>query len=126
MGLFNLFGGKKKDEAKPDPKPAAPVKAEAKPAKIDAKTAKPPKSAAPEVFVLSASGLAQVKLRLKVAQSLRTRRASVAYEAAKELAAIQAKAGRRMGARKWTAEANRILASHANETWAADLEQKAA
>jgi hypothetical protein len=35
---------------------------------------------------------------------------AAAYEAAKELAAIQAKAGRRVGARMWTAEAERIKA----------------
>jgi hypothetical protein len=90
MGLFNLFGGKKKGGAKPSKGKAA--------------------AGAHEVLVLPAAGPAQVKLRLKLAQSLRTRRASVAYEAAKELAAIQAKAGRRLGARMWTAEAERIKA----------------
>jgi hypothetical protein len=90
MGLFNLFGGKKKKAARPAKGKAGP---------------------AAEVLVLPATAPAQVKLRLKVAMSLRTRRASAAYEAAKELAAIQAKAGRRVGARKWSAEAERIKAS---------------
>jgi len=90
MGLFNLFGGKKKDQARSSKGKGWPP---------------------PEVLVLPATAPAQVKLRLKVAMSLRTKRASVAYEAAKELAAIQQKAGRRVGARKWSAEAARIKAS---------------
>jgi hypothetical protein len=116
MGLFNLFGGKKKDETKPVKVEAAAVKAEAKPAKADSKPAKAARPLAPEPLAASASGAAQVKLRLKVAQSLRSRRVAAAYEAAKELAAIQAKAGRRVGARMWTAEAERIKAGLPEQT----------
>jgi hypothetical protein len=89
MGLFNLFGNKKKEARPPKGKSSA---------------------AASEVLALPAVAPAQVKLRLKLAQSLRTRRAPAAYEAAKQLAAIQLKAGRRVGARVWTAEAERIKA----------------
>jgi hypothetical protein len=96
MGLFNLFGGKKKDAARPSKGKAPPG----------------------EALALPAVAPAQVKLRLKLAQSLRTRRALAAYEAAKELAAIQTRAGRRVGARMWAAEAERILARHATEDWA--------
>lgn len=109
MGLFNLFGGKKKDESAPA-KAAAPPKPEAKPAA--SKTV----AAAPVVAALPAAGAAQVRLRLKMVQSLRSRRVAAAYEAAKELAAIQAKAGRRLGARMWTAEAERIKAGLAEHT----------
>ena len=103
MGLFNLFGGKKKDDA-PPAKAAAPPKPEAK--SFAGKTV----AAVAEVPVAPTAGVAQVKLRLKLVQSLRSRRAAAAYEAAKELAAIQAKAGRRLSARMWTAEAERIKA----------------
>jgi hypothetical protein len=106
MGLFNLFGGKKKEEAKPAA--AAPV--------VDAK-AKPPAAPAPAArpavqiaLAASESGVKQVRLRLKLAASLRAGEHAEAYKAAKDLAAIQAKAGRRVGARVWTAEAERILA----------------
>jgi hypothetical protein len=104
MGLFNLFGGKKD-----------------KPSKVNG-------SGPAEQLALPAVAPAQVRLRLKLAQSLRTRRALAAYEAAKELAAIQTKAGRRVGARMWAAEAQRILTRHAGEEWAVSraVEQKAA
>ena len=107
MGLFNLFGGKKKDEAKATPKPAeAPVKT----AEPGAKPAPAAAKAAPQIaLAASEAGVAQVKLRLKLAASLRAGEHGAAYRAAKDLAAIQAKAGRRVGARIWTAEAERIL-----------------
>jgi hypothetical protein len=109
MGLFDLFSGKKKDEAKAAPKPAEPpaktVEAAAKPAPAVVK-------AAPQVALApSESGVVQVKLRLKLAASLRAGEHGKAYRAAKDLAAIQAKAGRRVGARIWTAEAERILSA---------------
>ena len=106
MSLFNLFGGKKKDEAKAAPKPVEVPKAtepSAKPAPAAAKLAVQIALAASE------SGIAQVKLRLKHAASLRSGEHGKAYRAAKDLAAIQAKAGRRVGARVWAAEAERIL-----------------
>ncbi len=103
MGLFNLFGGKKKDESKAKP---ADAPAEALEAKL-AVAARP----APQIAqVASESGVRQVKLRLKLAASLRAGEHGEAYRAAKDLAAIQAKAGRRVAARVWTAEAERILA----------------
>src|SRR5262245_48320084 len=106
MGLFNLFGGKKKDEAKAV-KPAEAKAVEAKPAPASTKAATP----APQVALAgSDAGVKQVKLRLKLAASLRAGEHFEAYKAAKDLAAIQAKAGRRVGARVWTAEAERILA----------------
>jgi hypothetical protein len=114
MGLFSsLFGGKKKDEARAE----APAKAAAPPA---AKAAKPSgrekqaASAAPAVVTASPTGAAQVKLRLKLAASLRTGEHAAAYQAAKGLADIQAKAGRRTGERIWRQEAERILARDAS------------
>ena len=109
MGLFNLFGGKKKDEAKAAPKPA---ETPAKVAEASAKPAPPTAKAAPQVaLAASEAGIKQVKLRLKLAASLRAGEHGAAYRAAKDLAAIQAKAGRRVGARVWTAEAERILSA---------------
>jgi hypothetical protein len=58
----------------------------------------------------SESGVKQVKLRLRLAASLRAGEHAEAYKAAQDLASIQAKAGRRVGARVWAAEAERILA----------------
>jgi hypothetical protein len=107
MGLFNLFGGKKKDEAKGKPVEAKPAAAaSAKPAA----SAPAGRSAVQIAAAASESGVAQVKLRLKLAASLRAGEHAEAYKAAKDLAAIQAKAGRRVGARMWAAEAERILA----------------
>jgi hypothetical protein len=103
MGLFNLFGGKKKDEAKA----AKPVEAKA----AEAKSAVSSVKTAPQIaLAMSDAGVKQVKLRLKLAASLRAGEHAEAYKAAKDLAAIQAKAGRRVGARVWMAEAERILA----------------
>jgi hypothetical protein len=107
MGLFNLFGGKKKDEAKAKAPEAKPVEAKAKPAAVAAPAARP---AVQIALAAGESGVKQVKLRLKLAASLRAGEHAEAYRAAKDLAAIQAKAGRRVGARVWTAEAERILA----------------
>jgi hypothetical protein len=115
MGLFSsLFGGKKRDELKAE----APAKAAAPPA---AKAAKPSgkekqaaTSVAPAVAAASPTGAAQVKLRLKLAASLRTGEHAAAYQAARGLADIQAKAGRRTGERMWRQEAERILARDAS------------
>jgi hypothetical protein len=114
MGLFNLFGGKKKEEAgkatrAADKSPQPGKRAEAQPAKAAAPAAAG-KAAAPVVAMTTESGVAQVKLRLKLAASLRDGEHAAAYKAAKDLADIQAKAGRRVGARVWKAEADRILA----------------
>ena len=97
MGLFsNLFGGKKKDAPQ-----AAPVQ-------------RPPAgkqvvAAAMEPAEASATGAMQVKLRLKLAASLRAGELEAAYQAAKGLAEIQAKAGRRVAARIWQEQADSIL-----------------
>lgn len=60
-----------------------------------------------------ATGVAQAKLRLKLAASLRAGQAAVAYEAATGLAEIQVKAGRPTVARVWQVQAERIKAGMA-------------
>jgi hypothetical protein len=97
MGLFsNLFGGKKKDAPKAEAvKPAA------------GKQVVTP--AAAEPVQVSGTGAMQVKLRLKLAAALRAGDLDAAYQAAKSLADIQAKAGRRVAARIWREQADRIL-----------------
>lgn len=108
MGLFNLFGGKKKDAAKPaEAKPVLEVAAKPAVESPPAPAAKPTVQIAPAA---SDAGVKQVKLRLKLAASLRAGEHAEAYKAAQDLAAIQAKAGRRVGARVWATEAERILA----------------
>ena len=107
MGLFNLFGGKKKDEAKAAASPSAKPANPAAPSKSvsSAPTAKPV-----EARASTPTGSKQVKLRLKLVHSLRSGEHAAAYEAAKSLADIQAKAGRRTVARIWRDEAERIKA----------------
>jgi hypothetical protein len=56
-----------------------------------------------------ASGVHQVRLRLRLAGALNRGDLSAAYEAAAGLADIQVQAGRRLGARAWREEADRIL-----------------
>lgn len=107
MGLFNLFGGKKKREAAV----ATHVEAKAFHTSAASASAKAPAAPAPQIAAaMSEAGVKQVRLRLKLAASLRAGEHGEAYRAAKDLAAIQAKAGRRVGARVWTAQAERILA----------------
>lgn len=112
MGLFSfLSGGKKKEDKAAPVKAAAPVaqpaiiKAEPAPAKAVA-----PASAPPEVV---ATSVAQAKLRLKLAASLRAGQHQTAYEAAAGLAEIQVKAGRPTVARVWQVQAERIRAGMA-------------
>lgn len=101
MGLFSfLFGGKKKEAAKP---PAA-----GKPAPMEKQVAA---AAAKPVTVSVAPGVAQAKLRLKLAAALRSGAHAAAYEAALGLADIQVKAGRKTAARVWSVQADRIKAS---------------
>lgn len=103
MGLFSfLFRGKKK--AKAAPVAAATV---AKPV-VEKQAAEP--AAASGGTIVAAPGVVQARLRLKLAASLRTGERAAAYEAAKGLAAIQAKAGRSTCARVWTQQAERIKA----------------
>jgi hypothetical protein len=106
MGLFsNLFGGRKKEQPKAQAMP--PVAATASKPTVMGKQVM---AAASPASLASATGATQVKLRLKLAASLRTGADEEAYLAAKSLADIQAKAGRRTGARVWREEADRILA----------------
>jgi hypothetical protein len=112
MGLFGLFGGKKKDEAKPVAATPASVAAKAvEPAKVAAPmkgaAASAPVTAAP--VGMAAVGAEQVRLRLKLVAAVKTGKTAAAYQAAKGLADIQAKAGRRLGARMWAQQADRIL-----------------
>ena len=101
MGLFSFFGGGKKETAVAE-KPALTARV------LDAVAVMPAELPPPPV-VLAAPGSVQVKLRLKLAASLRAGQHAKAYEAAKGLADIQAKAGRRMAARVWREQAERIL-----------------
>ena len=103
MGLFSfLFGGKKKEA------PAKP--ATEKPAKPAAAAAAAKKAEAIVPVVIS-PGIVQAKLRLKLAASLRTGQSGAAYDAARALADIQVRAGRKNVARVWLQEADRIKAT---------------
>lgn len=132
MGLLSfLFGGKRegvKPPLKRDPgadmiRVATPPKAtKAKDAK--AREAKGPvlKEApapvaevvaltpAPKPTLKQAPGSAQVKLRLQLAAATRAGDLEAAYEAARALEDIQRLAGRRVGARVWREQAERIYA----------------
>ncbi len=107
MGFFsNLFGGGKPKEAKAAPaaagtKAVEPVKAEAAKAVVSAP--------APAVLKGESTGAVQARLRLRLAAAARSGDVEAAYYAAKGLADIQAKAGRRVGARIWREEAERII-----------------
>lgn len=108
MGLFSfLFGGKKAKskpvEGVPTAKPAAPTKASPVVASVV-------EAAAP---IAIPAGVVQAKLRLKLAASLRTGEQAAAYEAAKALADIQVRAGRKTVARLWQQQAERIKAGMA-------------
>lgn len=114
MGLFSfLSGGKKKEKTapadsrvKPPPPSGAVQRSETSVLKSPAaemRGSDGPPAPAP-------TGLRQAKLRLKLRASLRTGAHFEAYEAARGLAAIQAEAGRRVGARVWSREAERIKA----------------
>lgn len=103
MGLFSfLFGGKKK----------AATRAAEKPTSMERQIAAVPQPAAKAMVAapMTAAGVAQAKLRLKLAASLRSGERAAAYEAAKGLAEIQVKAGRKTAARVWSEKAERIRA----------------
>ncbi len=106
MGLFSFLFGGKKSTAKAAVKPAAekPAKVEKANAQVIAKTAEA------VVPVVSAPGIVQAKLRLKLAASLRSGHTAIAYESAKALADIQVRAGRKTVARVWQKQADRIKA----------------
>lgn len=101
MGLFSFLFGGKKDKAKPAAKAVSP-----KPGVIDKNA-----PAAPAVAYAPASatgGVAQAKLRLKLVAALRSGDHSAAYQAARSLADIQTRAGRKTVARTWQQQAERI------------------
>jgi len=110
MGLFSFLSGAKKKEQK-----AAPVMAAAQfVAKVaEVKVGPPPKIVEPAPNVMTATGVAQAKLRLKLAASLRAGERVAAYEAATRLAEIQTKAGRPTVARVWQVQAAKIRAGMA-------------
>ena len=105
--LASLFGGKKKDAPKLEKAPAAA--STAKPT-VMGKQVAPAIATAATPVAATGTGVAQVKLRLKLAALLRAGEYTQAYKAARELAEIQVKAGRRIGARIWDEQADRILA----------------
>lgn len=99
MGLFSfLFGGKKKPKADAPPRASVTEKAATATTAMAAPVALP-------------AGIAQAKLRLRMAASLRSGEHAAAYEAAQRLAEMQAKAGRKTAARVWTLQAEKIRAS---------------
>lgn len=101
MGLFSfLFGGKKKAKAE----------ALAKPVVAQMPATATAVSVAEQVAVIP-PGVAQAKLRLRMAASLRSGAHAAAYEAARGLADIQTKAGRKTAARIWSEQAERIRAN---------------
>lgn len=117
MGLFSFLTGKKaaapapaartepgadvirvaspppKPAAKPSSKPSAPADAPAAPA---------------QAVQASSTGASQVKLRMKLAAATRNGDLEEAWRAAKGLETIQANAGRRVAARVWREQAERI------------------
>ncbi len=116
MGLFSFLTGGKKKEAKAVPVAAAPVAAKPTIAETKAEVALAKAIApipAPAPAKLTATGVEQAKLRMKLAASLRAGQHAVAYEAATGLADIQVKAGRPTVARVWQVQAERIKAGMA-------------
>ena len=121
MGLFSfLTGGKKKEarsaavksaEAKFAPAAVAPPPSKTKAEAALAMAAAP---IAPVVIAtlgeVTATGVTQAKLRLKLAAALRARQHMAAYEAARGLADIQVKAGRPTVARVWLVQADKLKA----------------
>ena len=102
MGLFSfLFGGKKAAKKKAGAAEATPVAVERAVAGVA------PVAVAPTAV---SAGMMQARLRLKLAASLRTGQHDAAYAAAKELADIQMRAGRKNIARVWQQQADRIKA----------------
>lgn len=112
MGLFSfLSGGKKKEEKAVPVKAAAPA---AGPPIVEKKAEiTVAKTVAPPPAPTAATGVAQARLRLKLAASLRAGQHQTAYEAATGLAEIQVKAGRPTVARVWQVQAERIKAGMA-------------
>lgn len=124
MGLFSFLTGKKAGASAPvstapggdmirvaSPPPKVQAKAQAKaepgaeaPPPAAAKAAGPAKA----VGEASATGSVHVKLRMKLAAATRNGDLEEAYVAARDLETIQTKAGRRVAARVWREQAERI------------------
>lgn len=104
MGLFSFLFGGKKDKAKPAAKAVSP-----KPGVVDKSAPAAPAAPAAAYAPASATGgVAQAKLRLKLVAALRSGDHSAAYQAARSLADIQTRAGRKTVARTWQQQAERI------------------
>ncbi len=101
MGLFSFLFGGKKNKAKP---------ATAKTSGAVGKSAATPSAPTAYAPVSATAGVAQAKLRLKLVASLRSGDQVAAYQAAKGLADIQLRAGRKTVARTWQQQAERIKA----------------
>jgi len=101
MGLFSFLFGGKKDKAKAAAKTVSPM-----PGVVD-KSA-PASPAAAYAPASATGGVAQAKLRLKLVAALRSGDHSAAYQAARSLADIQTRAGRKTVARTWQQQAERI------------------
>ncbi len=109
MGLFSfLFGGKKPKATPVAKEPAGVALAE----KVAVAKAAPAKPVAVKVAAAAPApetpGILQAKLRLKLASSLKSGHQDAAYEAARALADIQVRAGRKTVARVWQQQADRI------------------
>jgi hypothetical protein len=102
MGLFSFLFGGKKDKAKTAAKAVSPT-----PGVVD-KSAPAAPAAVAYAPASATGGVAQAKLRLKLVASLRSGDHPAAYQAAKSLADIQTRAGRKTVARTWQQQAERI------------------
>ena len=103
MGLFSFLFGSKKNKPKPAAEPTSPA------CGVVEKTASAIPAAPVAYTPASATGgVEQAKLRLKLVASLRSGDHPAAYQAAKGLADIQTRAGRKMVARTWLQQAERI------------------
>jgi len=99
MGLFSFLFGGKKDRAKGASKSRTmPVE----------KAVTAPSVGAAYSPASATAGIAQARLRLKLVAALRNRAHTAAYEAARGLADIQLRAGRKTVARAWQQQAERI------------------
>ena len=109
MGLFSFLFGGKKDKAMPATKAVSPKPGVVDKSDPDAPAAVAYAPAAVAYAPASATGgVAQAKLRLKLVASLRSGDHPAAYQAAKSLADIQTRAGRKTVARTWQQQAERI------------------
>lgn len=103
MGLLSFLFGGKKDKAKPAARVAPP-----KPGVIDQGALATPTAPVAYTPASATAGVVQAKLRLRLVASLRSGDHPAAYQAAKGLADIQTRAGRKTVARTWHQKAERI------------------